>query len=144
MKDADGKKIKSKPEAIQAFRNELSKLGDVYINDAFGSAHRAHSSVVGINHKYRVAGRLLQREIQFLSSLANNKEKQTLSILGGSKVGDKIKLIENLIDVSNEIIIAGGMSYPFIRHMYGHKLGSTKVQMPEDPNMLQRVLDKAA
>ena len=63
MKDKDGKKVKVKPEAITAFRNELSKLGDVYVNDAFGSAHRAHSSVVGIKHKFRVAGLLMQKEL---------------------------------------------------------------------------------
>jgi phosphoglycerate kinase len=59
IKDANGKKIKSKPEAIKTFREQLSKLGDVYVNDAFGTAHRAHSSVVGINHKFRVAGLLM-------------------------------------------------------------------------------------
>lgn len=61
VKDTEGKKIKSKPEDVKAFREKLSKLGDVYVNDAFGSAHRAHSSVVGINHKYRVAGLLMEK-----------------------------------------------------------------------------------
>ena len=61
IKDKEGKKIKSKPEAIESFRNELSRLGNVYVNDAFGSAHRAHSSVVGIKHKFRVAGLLMQK-----------------------------------------------------------------------------------
>ena len=61
VKDQDGKKIKSKPEDVKAFRTELSKLGDIFVNDAFGSAHRAHSSVVGIDKKFRVAGRLMER-----------------------------------------------------------------------------------
>ena len=59
VKDKDGNKIKCKPEAVQAFRDQLSKLGDFYVNDAFGTAHRAHSSVVGINNKYKVAGLLM-------------------------------------------------------------------------------------
>lgn len=63
IKDKDGKKIKSKPEAIENFRKELSRLGNVFVNDAFGSAHRAHSSVVGIKHKFKVAGLLMEKEL---------------------------------------------------------------------------------
>ena len=86
VKDADGKKIKSKPEEIKAFRNELSQLGDIFINDAFGTAHRAHSSVVGIDKPFKVAGQLMEKEIEFLGSILHNKDKKILAILGGSKV----------------------------------------------------------
>jgi phosphoglycerate kinase len=65
-------------------------LGDVYVNDAFGTAHRAHSSVVGIKHKYRVAGLLLQKELEFLGGFLQSPRKPVLVILGGSKVVDKI------------------------------------------------------
>jgi phosphoglycerate kinase len=67
-KDDQGNKVKCSKEAVTAFRNQLTKLGNVYVNDAFGTAHRAHSSVVGIAHKYRVAGLLMQKEIQHLGT----------------------------------------------------------------------------
>jgi phosphoglycerate kinase len=67
-KDDQGNKVKCSKDVVAAFRNNLTKLGNVYVNDAFGTAHRAHSSVVGIAHKYRVAGLLMQKEIQHLGS----------------------------------------------------------------------------
>jgi phosphoglycerate kinase len=66
IKDKDGKKVKISQEKISTFRGELSRLGNVFVNDAFGSAHRAHSSVVGVNHKFKVAGLLMQKELEFL------------------------------------------------------------------------------
>jgi phosphoglycerate kinase len=144
IKDKEGKKIKSKPEAIQNFRKELSRLGNVYVNDAFGSAHRAHSSVVGINHKFRVAGLLMQKELEYLGGFLQQPKKPVLVILGGSKVTDKIELILNMINIADEIIIGGGMSNPFLRQFHGHKLGITKIDMPADPNTLQQIMDKAA
>lgn len=115
VKDKDGKKIKSKPEDVKAFREQLSKLGNVYVNDAFGTAHRAHSSVVGINHKFRVAGRLMQKELEYLGEFLHNPRKPVLVILGGFKVTDKIELILNMLNVADELIIVGGMSNPFLR-----------------------------
>lgn len=67
-KDKAGKKTKADPEKVKAFRAQLTQLGDCYVNDAFGTAHRAHSSVVGINHKFRVAGLLMQKELSFLGN----------------------------------------------------------------------------
>jgi phosphoglycerate kinase len=143
VKDKDGKKIKSKPEAIKSFRNELSRLGNVYVNDAFGSAHRAHSSVVGINHKFRVAGLLMEKELEYLGGFLQSPRKPVLVILGGSKVTDKIELILNMLNIADEIIIGGGMSNPFLRQFQGHQLGITKIDMPTDPNTLQQIMDKA-
>ena len=110
------------------------------MNDAFGSAHRAHSSVVGIKHKFRVAGRLMEKEIEHLGSIVHNKDKEIVAILGGSKVADKLELIENLIGIAKEIIIGGGMSFPFLKHLEGHSLGSTKVYMPPDLTKLDRIM----
>lgn len=143
IKDKDGKKIKSKPEDVKVFREQLSKLGNVYVNDAFGTAHRAHSSVVGINHKFRVAGRLMQKELQYLGEFLHNPRKPVLVILGGFKVTDKIELIINMLNVADELIIVGGMSNPFLREFGGFKLGKTEIHMPEDPKALQRIMDTA-
>ena len=143
VKDKDGKKIKCKPEAIQAFRDQLTQLGDVFVNDAFGTAHRAHSSVVGLNHKYRVAGLLMEKELSYLGGFLKNPKKPVLVILGGSKVTDKIDLLLNMINVADEIIIGGGMSNPFLRQLGGFKLGCTEVHMPADPTALKRIMEKA-
>jgi len=113
------------------------------VNDAFGTAHRAHSSVVGIKHKYRVAGLLLQKELEFLGGFLQSPRNPFLVILGGSKVVDKIELILNMLNIADEIIIGGGMSNPFLKQFGGYKLGSTEIHMPSDPNELQRIMDKA-
>lgn len=96
-KDSSGKKTKADPEKVKAFRNQLSKLGNCYVNDAFGTAHRAHSSVVGINHKYRVAGLLMQKELSFLGNFLEKPKKPVVVILGGAKISDKIELVKNML-----------------------------------------------
>jgi len=100
-KDDEGKKIKSSPEAIKHFRDQLTQLGNVYVNDAFGTAHRAHSSVVGIAHKYRVAGLLMQKELKFMGNFLEKPKRPVLVVLGGAKVKDKIELIENMINIAD-------------------------------------------
>ena len=82
----------------------------------------------------------MEKEIQHLGSIVHSKDKKILAILGGSKVSDKLELIENLIGIAKEIIIAGGMSFPFLRHLEGHQLGSTKVFMPQDLAKLDRII----
>lgn len=72
-------------------------LGNIFVNDAFGTCHRAHSSIVGIDHKYRVAGNLLKKELDFFGKTLQNPERPVLVIMGGAKVNDKIKLIEKMI-----------------------------------------------
>src|SRR5690606_4612081 len=86
------------PAQVEAFRASLTKLGDVYVNDAFGTAHRAHSSMVGVNHPERAAGFLLQKELDYFGRALSDPKRPFLAILGGAKVADKIQLIENLID----------------------------------------------
>ncbi len=128
---------------INLFRNELSKLGNIYINDAFGTSHRNHSSVAGITHCVRAAGLLMEKEIQFLGGFIEKPKKPVLAILGGAKVVDKLELISNMIDVSDEIIIGGGMVNPFLQEIFGFNLGASKVQMPQNKDLLHKVLNKA-
>lgn len=103
-------------DTTQEFRNKLTKLCDVYVNDAFGCCHRAHSSIVGVNAKEKYLGFLVQTELDYLSSSLNTKGVKTL-ILGGSKIVDKIQLIKNLIPKMDNIIIGGGMAFTFLKQM---------------------------
>lgn len=89
-KDKDGNKVKASKEDVDAFRKSLTSLGDVYINDAFGTAHRAHSSMAGINLETRAAGYLMKKEIDYFGKALETPERPLLVILGGAKVKDKI------------------------------------------------------
>ena len=109
------------------FAKELAGLCDgIYVNDAFGTAHRAHASTEGVTHyvDVAVAGFLMQKEIEFLSSSLENPEKPFISILGGSKVSDKIGVIENLIEKVDEILIGGGMAFTFLK-AEGYNIGKS-------------------
>ena len=112
-KDKDGKKVKADPEAVKKFRQELTSLADVYINDAFGTAHRAHSSMVGIEVPQRAAGFLMSKELEYFAKALENPERPFLAILGGAKVSDKIQLIDNLLDKVDMLIVGGGMAFTF-------------------------------
>src|SRR5207237_1909665 len=102
-KDDQGEPIKkASKEEIDAFRASLSKLGDIYVNDAFGTAHRAHSSMVGIDLPQRAAGFLMKKELDAFAQVLDHPKRPLLAILGGAKVADKIMLIENLIDKADE------------------------------------------
>lgn len=98
VKNKDGSKTKADPAKVTKFRDDLTKLGDVYINDAFGTAHRAHSSMVGIKLPQRAAGFLMKKELEYFAKALENPERPFLAILGGAKVSDKIQLIENMLD----------------------------------------------
>ncbi len=111
-------------EEVAAFSASLTKLGDVYVNDAFGTAHRAHASMVGVDLK-RAAGLLMQKELDYFGKALSNPERPFLAILGGAKVADKIQLIENLIDKVDMMIIGGGMAYTFKKVVYGMKIGNS-------------------
>jgi phosphoglycerate kinase len=122
---ADGTKEKAAPADVDAFRASLTKLGDVYVNDAFGTAHRAHSSMVGVDLPQRAAGFLLEKEIRAFTKVLEDPQRPFLAILGGAKVADKIPLIENLIDNANDIIIGGGMAYTFLKVLDGMEIGAS-------------------
>ncbi|CAI2303015.1 unnamed protein product [Caenorhabditis sp. 36 PRJEB53466] len=123
--DAAGNKVKADQAAVKKFRESLTKLGDVYINDAFGTAHRAHSSMVGVEHSQRASGFLLKNELSYFSKALDNPARPFLAILGGAKVADKIQLIKNLLDKVNEMIIGGGMAYTFLKVSQGVKIGNS-------------------
>ncbi|HBG67317.1 MAG TPA: phosphoglycerate kinase [Kandleria vitulina] len=106
-----------------------ASLGDVFVEDAFGSVHRAHASTVGIptNLKPAVAGFLLEKEIAYIGKAVSNPDRPLVAILGGSKVSSKIGVIENLLGIADKIIIGGGMMYTFAAAK-GHKIGSSLVE----------------
>jgi phosphoglycerate kinase len=124
-KDSEGNKVKPEKAAVDIFRNDLSSLGDVYVNDAFGTAHRAHSSMVGISHPVRAAGFLVDKELNYFNPALEAPKRPFLSILGGAKVSDKIQLINNMIDKVDELIIGGGMAYTFKKVLDGMEIGNS-------------------
>jgi phosphoglycerate kinase len=127
VKQADGTetKVTADPVKVVAFRESLAKLGDVYVNDAFGTAHRAHSSMVGINLKHKAAGFLMEAELKAFAKVLENPDRPMLAILGGAKIADKIPLINNLIEKADKIIIGGGMAYTFHKQLRGMKIGAS-------------------
>ncbi|CAD7087854.1 unnamed protein product [Hermetia illucens] len=140
--DASGAKQKANPEKVKEFRESLKKLGDVYINDAFGTAHRAHSSMMGEGFEKRAAGLLLTKELKYFSQALHNPPRPFLAILGGAKVADKIQLIENMLDKVNEMIIGGGMAFTFLKVLNGMKIGSSLFD-EEGAKIVQNLVDKA-
>ena len=111
-----------------AFAKELASLADVYVNDAFGTAHRAHASTAGITaYLPSVAGFLIEKELQYLGNAINNPKRPLVVILGGAKVSDKIELIKNLIPKADSIIIGGGMAYTFLKAQ-GINIGNSKLE----------------
>ncbi|AXG26467.1 phosphoglycerate kinase [Staphylococcus aureus] len=111
--DLDGKKeSKNDPELGKYW----ASLGDVFVNDAFGTAHREHASNVGIStHLETTAGFLMDKEIKFIGGVVNDPHKPVVAILGGAKVSDKINVIKNLVNIADKIIIGGGMAYTFLK-----------------------------
>lgn len=124
-KDENGNKIKADPAKVKEFCEKLTSYGDVYINDAFGTAHRAHASMVGVNLPIRAAGNLIKRELDAFVPVVETPKRPLLSILGGAKVTDKIKLINNLLDKVDEMIITGGMVYTFMKVLYNTNIGKS-------------------
>ena len=126
-----------------AFSKDLASLCDVFVNDAFGTAHRAHCSNVGIT-KYvdtAVVGYLMQKEIDFLGNAVNNPERPFVAILGGAKVSSKISVIENLIDKVDTLIIGGGMAFTFLKAK-GYEIGKSLVD-DEKIDYCKEMMDKA-
>ncbi|MGN6715440.1 phosphoglycerate kinase [Anaerocolumna jejuensis DSM 15929] len=128
---------------VDAFSEDLASICDVFVNDAFGTAHRAHCSNVGIT-KYvdtAVVGYLMQKEIDFLGNAVNNPERPFVAILGGSKVSSKISVINNLLDKVDTLIIGGGMAYTFMKAK-GEEIGNSMLEA-DYLDYAKEMMDKA-
>ncbi|GBE60602.1 phosphoglycerate kinase [Babesia ovata] len=123
-------KVNVDGKEIEDFRNSLSKLGDIYVNDAFGTAHRAHSSMVGIDTPLKVAGLLMKKELDYFAKVLETPRRPFLSILGGAKVSDKIQLIESLLEKVDVIFIGGGMAYTFKKVLHDMPIGKSLYDAP--------------
>lgn len=110
------------------FAKELAKYGDLYVNDAFGTAHRAHASTEGVSHYLpSYAGFLIEKEVKFMAPLLENPEHPFVAIIGGSKVSSKISVLKSLVKTCDTIVIGGGMAYTFLK-VLGHKVGKSLVE----------------
>ncbi len=142
VKNEDGTSTKADPAKVAEFRASLTKLGDIYANDAFGTAHRAHSSVVGVDLPDKVAGFLMQKELDAFAAVIDNPQRPLLAILGGAKVADKIPLIRNLLDKADEIIVGGGMAYTFLKVLDNMPIGDSLFD-PEGAKIVAELMEKA-
>ncbi|KAF1826518.1 phosphoglycerate kinase-like protein [Dissoconium aciculare CBS 342.82] len=124
-KDKDGNKTKADKGDVEKFRQGLTALGDVYINDAFGTAHRAHSSMVGVDLPQKASGFLVKKELEYFAKALEDPKRPFLAILGGAKVSDKIQLIENMLDKVNALIICGGMAFTFKKTLDNMAIGNS-------------------
>ncbi len=129
----------------EALCKKLSEFCDIYVNDAFGTAHRAHATTAGIVQygfvKDAVSGFLIEKELEFLGSAINNPKRPLVAILGGAKVSDKIKVIENLIEKCDTIIIGGGMAYTFLKSL-GKEVGDSLLES-DRIELAKSLLEKA-
>jgi phosphoglycerate kinase len=126
-----------------AFAQQLAKLGTIYVNDAFGSAHRAHASTEGVaKHLPAVAGLLMEKEIKYLGGALSDPARPYVAILGGAKVSDKIGVLTRLLEQVNYVLIGGGMAYTFLKAQ-GHTIGSSKLEADKVP-LAKEILEQAS
>jgi 3-phosphoglycerate kinase len=124
------------------FAKQLAGLADVFVNDAFGTAHRAHASTEGVTHFLKsAAGFLLEKEIKYIGGAVSNPAKPFMVILGGAKVSDKIGMIENLLPKCDAIIVGGGMAYTFLKAQ-GKQIGNSKLEK-DKLDLAKNILDQA-
>lgn len=137
--------VKGETKNDPEFSKQLAKLADLYVNDAFGSAHRAHCSTEGVAHlvKQAAAGFLMQKELEYLGKAVSNPERPFVAILGGAKVSGKLEVIENLLPKVDTLIIGGGMAYTFLKAK-GMGIGKSLVEddlVPKAKEILKKALD---
>lgn len=135
---------KEETNGDEAFAEKLSRLGDAYVNDAFGTCHRKHASTYTVTkyfNKKKYAGKLLEKELHIINKILENGKKPILSILGGAKVSSKLKILNNLIEQVDKIIIAGGMAFTFIKAK-GGEIGDSLYE-PALINEAKSILEKA-
>lgn len=120
--------VKGETKNDKDFAKKLASLGDIFVNDAFGTAHRAHSSTAGVaDYLPSVAGYLIEKEISVMGKALNNPDRPLVAILGGAKVSDKIGVINNLLEKVDKLIIGGGMAYTFIK-AEGYEIGKSLLE----------------
>ncbi len=137
--DLDGKKESKNDPELGAY---WASLGDVFVNDAFGTAHRSHASNVGIaSHLESAAGYLMEKELKYIGDTVENPQRPFIAILGGAKVSDKIGVIENLLQKADKILIGGGMAYTFMKAL-GYNIG-TSICEDDKVDLAKSILDKA-
>ena len=148
MKDGDivlleNVRFDSREEANDAeFAKELASLAEVYVNDAFGTAHRAHASTAGVaNYLPAVAGFLMEKEINFLGKTLENPERPFMAILGGKKVSDKIGVIDSLLEKVDTLLIGGGMAYTFFKAQ-GYEVGNSLCEL-DKLDLAREAMEKA-
>lgn len=142
-KRKDGTTISATIEQKIKFQSYLSQLGDVYVNDAFGTVHRGHSSISGISIEPRVAGLLIKKELSFFSKALEGPEKLHTLILGGAKVTDKIQLIEHMLPRVENVIIGGGMAFTFLNVLKGMQIGKSIFDQ-KGSEIIPNIMEKAA
>jgi phosphoglycerate kinase len=134
---------KEEEKNVPEFAKKLAAYGDIYVNDAFGSAHRAHASTEGVTHFIKIcaAGYLMEKELKYLSAAIDNPERPLCAILGGSKISGKIDVLENLLNIADRILIGGGMMFTFYKAM-GLNIGKSILE--EDKiELAKTILEKA-
>jgi phosphoglycerate kinase len=140
--DAGGNKIKADAGKVTEFRAAIRAMADIYCNDAFGTAHRAHSSMVGEGFDVKCSGALMSKELDAFAKVLDAPVKPMLAILGGAKVSDKIQLIMNLLDKVDKIIVGGGMAYTFLKINDGMSIGSSLYD-EEGAKIVPDIMEKA-
>lgn len=131
VKAEDGSKIAATPEQIKAFRASLTKLADLYVNDAFGTAHRDHSSITGLDLP-RASGYLMKKELDFLGDAVENPKRPFVAIIGGSKISGKIDVIKAMLPKVDKLIIGGGMGFTFAKAQ-GKEIGKSLCELDKVP-----------
>ena len=135
-------KYHSTPAEKIAFRKGLSALGDVFVFEAFGAAHRPHASIIGIDLPQRVAGLLMHREMSYYGAVLSKPQRPFLAIIGGAKVSDKILVLENLLNLVDEMIIGGGMAYTFLRIINNVQIGDSLFDK-DGAGVVHRIIERA-
>lgn len=137
-----GEKVKADKEKVKEFRKKLQSMGNLYVNDAFGTSHRAHSSIVGFECPIRAPGLLMEKELAFFGKALESPERPLTIILGGAKVSDKLPLIKNLIKLGNDIIIGGAMAFTFLKESEKMKIGGSLFDA-EGAKLVNEILNEA-
>lgn len=137
-----GEKVKVPKDKIKDFSKKLSSFGEIFVNDAFGTAHRAHASMTGIDLPVRMAGLLMEKELEFFGKVLDNPKRPVVIVLGGAKVTDKLPLINNLLNLADEILIGGGMAFTFIKVLNNVSIGKSLFDV-EGAKQVKDLIEKA-